>query len=239
MPWTLPKIFPTLTVLSALLLPGMLPQAGFASEPPSPQRSNALQRLGQMFSPEIQSTIGACLEQGKVDVAAGPTDSGAVRCGDGSTVSVPYAAYVTTVSDVLTASSLVGFRAVLQSNAGVSPAMLRMFLNSPQGAIVLRQAVQSAITQSELLPATATESTNILTDAVLTRLLPSLQDPTTLDTLLGTTEQYNQVVREFCTAPGMSIDQAKSRLPLNELQLYAICIQESGVADEVLRLGGR
>lgn len=238
MPWTLPKTFSTLTILSALAQPGLAPQFSVAAEPPSPQRSSALQRLGQMFSPEIQSTIGACLEQGKVDVAAGPTDSGAVRCGDGSTASVPYAAYVTTVSDVLTASSLVGFRAVLQSNS-VSPAMLRMFLESPQGAIVLRQAVQSAITQSELLPATATESTNILTDAVLTRLLPSLQDPTTLDTLLGTTEQYNQVVQEFCTAPGMSIEQAKSRLPLNELQLYAICIQESGVADEVLRLSGR
>lgn len=239
MPWTLPKIFSTLTVLTALAQPVLAPQSSVAAEPPSPQRSSALQRLGQMFSPEIQSTIGACLEQGKVDVAAGATDGGAVRCGDGSTASVPYAAYVNTVSDVLTASSLVGFRAVLQSNSGVSPAMLRMFLESPQGAIVLRQAVQSAITQSELLPATATESTNILTDAVLTRLLPSLQDPTTLDTLLGTTEQYNQVVQEFCTAPGMSIEQAKSRLPLNELQLYAICIQESGVADEVLRLSGR
>lgn len=239
MPWTLPQIFPTLTVLSALALPGLAPQPGFTADPPSPQRSSALQRLGQMFSPEIQSTIGACLEQGKVDVAAGPTNGGAVRCGDGSTASVPYAAYVNTVSDVLTASSLVGFRTVLQSNSGVSPEMLRMFLNSPQGAVVLRQAVQSAITQSELLPATATESTNILADAVMTRLLPSLQDPTTLDTLLGTPEQYSQVVREFCTAPGMSVEQAKSRLPLNELQLYAICIQESGVADEVLRLGGR
>ncbi|MBF2083161.1 hypothetical protein [Thermoleptolyngbya sp. C42_A2020_037] len=239
MPWTLPKIFPALTVLSALALPGLALQPGFAADPPSPQRSSALQRLGQMFSPEIQSTIGACLEQGKVDVAAGPTSSGAVRCGDGSTTSVPYAAYVATVSDVLTASSLVGFRAVLQSNSGVSPEMLRMFVNSPQGGIVLRQAVQTAITQSELLPATATASTDILTDAVLTRLLPSLQDPTTLDTLLGTPEQYSQVVREFCTAPGMSVEQAKSRLPLNELQLYAICIQESGVADEMLRLGGR
>ncbi|GAB4141038.1 MAG: hypothetical protein Fur0046_16890 [Cyanobacteria bacterium J069] len=235
------KLFLTLTTLSALALSGLVPQRAGAAEPPqSPERSGALQRLGQMFSPEIQTTISACLEQGKVDVAAGPTDQGNVRCGDGSTASpVLYRDYLTTVSDVLTASSLVGFRTVLQANAGVSPAMLRTFLNSPQGESILRQAVQTAITQSELLPATATDSTNILTDAVIARLLPSLQDPTTLDTLLGTTEQYNQVVQEFCTAPGMSIEQAKSRLPLNSLQLYAICIQESGVADEVLRLGGR
>jgi hypothetical protein len=45
------------------------------------------------------------------------------------------------------------------------------------------------------------------------------------------------VVDNFCTAPGMSVDQAQQQTPgLTSIQLYAICVQESGMADEMLQL---
>jgi hypothetical protein len=201
--------------------------------------SRAVERLSQMFSPQIQATINACQTRGKVNVIAGATPEGSVVCGDGSPeATVAYDNYIETVSDILAASSLVGFRAVLQADPRLTPELLRTAFSSPEGVQILRSAIQVAITQSDFLPATATESTTILTDSVLERLRASLQDSSTLNTLLGTPDQYSSVVNQFCLAPGMSVEQAKTAVPeLNSLQLYAICIQESGVASEVLRTG--
>ena len=201
--------------------------------------SRAVERLSQMFSPQIQATINACQTRGKVNVMAGATSQGSVVCGDGSPeATVAYSNYIETVSDILAASSLVGFRAVLQADPRLTPELLRTAFSSPEGVQLLRSAIQVAITQSDFLPATATESTTILADSVLERLRASLQDSSALTTLLGTPDQYSSVVDQFCLAPGMSVEQAKTAVPeLNSLQLYAICIQESGVASEVLRTG--
>jgi len=201
--------------------------------------SRAVERLSQMFSPQIQATINACQTRGKVNVIAGATSQGSVVCGDGSPeATVAYSNYIETVSDILAASSLVGFRAVLQADPRLTPELLRTAFSSPEGVQLLRSAIQVAITQSDFLPATATESTTILADSVLERLRASLQDSSSLNTLLGTPDQYSSVVDQFCLAPGMSVEQAKTAVPeLNSLQLYAICIQESGVASEVLRTG--
>lgn len=204
---------------------------------PSPQLDSSLQRLTQMFSPAIQATMNACWEQGRVNLAAGAAQNGVVVCGDGSTSGVAYTDYLETVSDLLTASSLVGFRTVAASNPEISPQLLTSFLSSAQGVTTLRGAVQTAIVQSGLLPAQATDSQALLTNQVMERLLPNLQNPSQLETLLGSTEQYSRVVENFCTAPGMSIDQVKDLVPeLNSIQFYAICIDESGTMNEVLRL---
>lgn len=208
-----------------------------ANPAPSPA-SDSVQRLAQMFSAEIQSTLSACWNRGKVDLAAGASRDGSVICGDGAPEgAIAYTAYVSTVSDILAASGLVGFRTVTTSNPQVNPQSISSFLSSSQGTTLLRQTVQLAITQSQLLPAEATESNTILTDRVMERLVPNLQNPSVLDGLLGNDEQYAQVVSHFCTAPGMSVDEAKTLVPdLNSLQLYAICIHESGVSDEALEV---
>jgi hypothetical protein len=197
--------------------------------------SESVRRLAEMFSPEIQSIISACQQNGKVDVAAGASEDGAAICGDGSSTEVAYTDYIGTISDILAASSLVGFRAVVESDPRVSSEMVITFLGNSQGTNLIRQAVQSAITRSQLLPTEAGESNSILTDEVINRIQVALQAPTQLDNLLGTSSQYEQVVNHFCTAPGMSIEAAKALVPeLSAIQLYAICIQESGVTDEVL-----
>jgi hypothetical protein len=220
------------SVLAAERSPQALPVS------PSPQLDSSLQRLTQMFSPALQSVMNACWEQGRVNLAAGAAQNGALRCGDGSVATgVTYTNYVETMSDLLTASSLVGFRTVATSNPNVSPQLLTTYLSSAQGMSILQDAVQTAIVQSGLLPAQATDSQTFLTNQVIDRLLPNLQDPGRLENLLGNTEQYTSVVENFCTAPGMSIEQAKALVPeLNSVQFYAICIAESGTMEEVLRL---
>lgn len=210
-----------------------VPQSGS-----NPQLDSSLRRLTQMFSPDIQNTMNACWEQGRVNLAAGAAQNGTLICGDGSSnTGVGYDTYLATVSDLLTASSLVGFRTVTETNPSINPQMLTTFLSSAEGVATLRGAVQTAITQSGLLPAQATDSTALLTDQVMEKLLPNLQDSNRIESLLGSTEQYSRVVQNFCTAPGMSVDQAKALVPdLSTIQLYAICIQESGTMNEVLRM---
>jgi len=220
-----------------------VPAGSGVADPVSPtgdrENSGAIERLSQMFSPQIQATINACQMRGKVNVVAGATPQGNVICGDGSPeATVAYTTYIDTVSDILVASSLVGFRAVLQADPRLTPELLRTAFSSPDGVQLLRNAIQLAIVQSDFLPVSATESTAILTNSVLERLRASLQDFSTLDTLLGTPAQYSSVVSQFCLAPGMTVEQAKTAVPeLTSLQLYAICIQESGVANELLRTG--
>lgn len=217
------------------LLPLALVKPAFADVTPP---SEAAQRLMQMFSPQIQATINACAENGMANLAAGANPDGSLACVDGSTAAtVAYADYLDTVSNVLAASLLVGVKTAMATDARITPEMLVAYLASSQGDTMLRQGIQTAITQNRLLPANAPQSVSLLTDAVMTRLAPSLQTPDTFSTLLGTTEQYSQVVSNFCTPPGMPVAQAQSAVPgLNPIQLYAICIQESGVASEILRM---
>jgi hypothetical protein len=202
------------------------------------QNSPAGQRLLEMFSTDIQNTIAACADQGKVDLAAGAGSDGAVICGDGSSQpEVSYTSYLDTISDILAASGLVGFRTVVEADPRVTPEMLVTVFSTPQGTATFYDAIQSGIVQSQLLPADAEDSTALLTNEVVEKLRNNLQSSANLEELLGTTEQYTQVVNNFCTAPGMSVEQAQQQIPgLNSIQLYAICVQESGLADEMLQL---
>ncbi|MBD1869881.1 hypothetical protein H6F95_21770 [Cyanobacteria bacterium FACHB-471] len=202
------------------------------------QNSPASQRLLEMFSTDIQNTISACADRGKVDLAAGAGSDGAVVCGDGSSQpEVSYTSYLDTISDILAASGLVGFRTVVEADPRVTPEMLVTVFSNPQGTATFYNAIQSVIVQSQLLPADAEDSTALLANEVVGKLRNSLQSPANLEGLLGTAEQYAQVVGNFCTAPGMSVDQARQQTPgLTSIQLYAICVQESGMADEMLQL---
>lgn len=212
-----------------------LPSGAAESSQPA---SAAMQRLTQMFSPEIQKTLNACRDKGQVNLAAGASSTGSVVCGDGATqADVPFQSYVGTISDILTASSLVGLHSVMQKDARVTPEMLATFLNSQQGSSVLRSAVEAAITRSGLVATNAPQSAAVLTEQVINRLMPTMQQTNNLQTLLGTDNQYRQVVQNFCTSPGMSVEQAQQQVPgLSPVQLYAICIQESGMANEMLRM---
>lgn len=236
---------PALTLALSL---GMLPVAAREGQPasgnnapgnaPGNASGNApVQRLAEMFSPQIRSTINACWEQGKVNLAAGAGQNGRVTCGNGSVDSqVAYNDYLDTVSNILAASSLVGFRAVMQSDTRITPEMLIAFLSNAQGQSILRNTIQTAITQSQLLPPQGQDSNELLTNEVISRLMPALREPQQIQGLLGTSEQYSKVVADFCTAPGMSVADAISNVPgLNPIQLYAICIQESGVTNDVLQ----
>ncbi|MGJ3249816.1 MAG: hypothetical protein ACFE0J_01595 [Elainellaceae cyanobacterium] len=200
--------------------------------------SPAAQRLMEMFSPDIQSVLSACAENGGVDLDAGETADGTLVCGDGTpNTETPYSTYLSTVSNLLAASGLVGFRAVIDSNPQISPELISTYLSSSQGADILRSAVEMGIAQSQLLPGVVPESSMILVDEVISRMLPTLQSPAALGDLMGTPEQYNQVVSNFCTAPGMPVEQATQLVAgLSTLQLYSICIQESGIASQVQQM---
>jgi hypothetical protein len=208
-----------------------------SAEPLQIAQAAGSDRLSQMFSPEIQATINACSTQGKADLAAGAGADGSLKCGDGSSVpNVAYVDYVDTVSNILAASVLVGMKTAITNEPRITPEVVVNFLSTAQGVETLRSGIETAITQNQLVPANSTQSVTLLTDAVIQQLTPVLT-PATLDTLLGTPEQSRQIVSNFCTAPGTSVPQALTLAPgLNQIQLYAICIQASGITDEVLRM---
>jgi hypothetical protein len=200
------------------------------SQPPA-----GMQRLMQMFSPEIQATLNACQGKGGVNLAATTNQDGAIVCGDSSSVpQVSYRNYVNTTADLLAASSLVGLRAAMRSDPHLSPEQVMTALTSSEGSASLRRSMQTAIARTGLVSSNSAESSSRLADEIMGRLVPAFQGTNNLQNLLGTTVQYNQVVRQFCTVPGMSVEQAEQTIPgLNSVQLYAICVQESGLADEL------
>jgi hypothetical protein len=206
-----------------------------------PAASPALQKLMTMFSAEIKTTLNACREQGGVNLAAGAQADGSVLCANGAPKeAVPYDSYLSTVTDMTTAVSLVGLKTVIATNPNVTPEMIVTFLSSPNGTAVLQGAVQSAIARSSLFPVASPESTTLLANQVIERLVPTLQSTNNLATLVGTTEQYGQVVSNFCSTPGMSVAQAQQTVPgLSPIQLYAVCVQESGLAEEVQQMVNR
>ncbi len=221
----------------ACLTGGMVLPAQAAEPTPAPARpalTPAMQKLLGMFSPEIKGTLNACGTQGGVNLAAGAQADGAVLCADGVTQPVAYDTYLSTISDMAAAVSLVGLRTVLTNNANVSSEQVITFLSSPDGTTLLRDAVQRAMSRSNLLPVASPESATVLTDQVVGRLVPTMQSTDNLANLVGTTEQYSQVVSNFCNLPGMSVAEAQQAIPgLSPIQLYAICVQESGLAAEV------
>jgi hypothetical protein len=237
-------------ISSVLALCGFLSLGGFVpaiaaeqnSTAPSPTvTSPALQKLMTMFSADIKTTLNACREQGGVNLAAGAQADGSVLCANGETkAAIPYDNYLSTVSDVAAAVSLVGLKTVIASNPSISPEMVVTFLTSPNGTAVLKNAVQTAIVRSSIIPVASPESTTVLAEQIIGRLVPTLQSTNNLTNLVGTTEQYGQVVSNFCSTPGMSVVQAQQTIPgLSPIQLYAVCVQESGLAEEVQQVVNR
>ncbi len=196
----------------------------------------AMQRLANNFSPDIQATLAACRDHGKVDVSMGPDQDGSVICGDRSRNSpVQYQTYVTTLSDLLSGIGLAGVRSYMQANPQISPRFVASLARTSNGSRVVRDEVRKALAQSEIVAGQPPQSVNLLADQVLQRSLPVLRNPSALQSLYGTASQYQKAVQTFCTAPGLSVEQAKATIPqLNAVQLYAICAKESGLADELL-----
>ncbi|MBW4488746.1 MAG: hypothetical protein KME12_13240 [Trichocoleus desertorum ATA4-8-CV12] len=206
-----------------------------AATPASLADSPAAQKLNKMFSPKIQQVLNACSQQGSVNLSAGADQDGSVICADGARNSaVRFNDYVSTVSDFLSASFLVGVRAALNSYPGAQMDMVTSYLATADGKASLQEALTNAITTSGLVPPNSQKSVTLLVDRVMQRSLPILQSTGKFNNLFGSTEQYRQVADKFCKPPGLTIEQAKGLVPqLDTVQIYAICVQESGLSDEV------
>lgn len=231
------RISSALAFCGFLFLGSLFPAV--AAEPPQTVSSPALQKLMMMFSADIKTMLNACREQGGVDLAAGAQADGSVLCANGEPkAAIPYDNYLSTVSDVAAAVGLVGLKTMIAGNPSISPETVVTFLTSPNGTSALQNAVQTAIARSSLIPVTSPESTTLLANQIIGRLVPTLKSTNNLTTLVGTTEQYGQVVSNFCSIPGMSVAQAQQTIPgLSSIQLYAVCVQESGLAEEVQQRG--
>ncbi|MBD1912895.1 MULTISPECIES: hypothetical protein [unclassified Leptolyngbya] len=224
----------SVAIPSGLAVPASTPDVQAPAGGPAVSQ-DSLQRLSSMFSPQIQTTVAACWEQGKVNLQTTPVN-GWVVCQDGSVVEgVTYNNYLSTVADVMAASTLVGLRTAMDADPRLTPQVLATFVNTDQGSQLLQNIVQSAIVQGGLQPGDRLESAAVLTDAVVLRLVDNLQDPTRLNSLLGTPEQYTQTVGQFCASPGMDIAAAQQQIGLDAIQLYAVCIEESGTMQEAVR----
>lgn len=205
-----------------------------AAPPTAPHRSVA--ELGTMFTPEIQSTVAACWEQGLVNLAATTTAEGWVMCGDGTAAEgITYPQYLDTVADVMAASTLVGLHTAMLNDPRLTPEIFSMFVTTEQGSTLLQTIVESAIVQNGIQPPNTPESSSILSDAVVERLVTNLSNPGRMGSLLGTPGQYSQVVGQFCTLPGMPLQEAQQQFGLDSIQLYAICIDESGAVGEAVQ----
>lgn len=204
----------------------------FALRPFSAQAAEPepTQRLMEMFSPQIRDTMNACREQGQVNLTAGAGTNGGVICGDGTVAEVPFQTYLNTVSDFLAASTLLGMRQQIAVTPEVTPDRLLLLFDSDEGRSFLQNTLQTGLLQSGMLSPNSDPAP--LTNQIISKLLPTVQRTNYLQTLLGSETQYNQVVQSFCTAPGMSVEQAQQTVPgLDAVQLYAICIKESGLAN--------
>ncbi len=199
----------------------------------------AEQKLERMFSSDIKATLNACAKQGGVNLAAGADRDGSIICGNGwRKSSVKFTNYVNTVTDFETAGLLLGFRAGVKSNPNVKPEMLTTWVNTPEKQGKFRQFVQKLIldenAKAGFLSKGSTQSASFLTDRVLQRSLPFLQSPTKFENLTGTSDEYNVIAENFCTAPGMSTTQAKKLAStLDSVQMFAVCYQEAGIVDLV------
>ncbi|MCY7278643.1 MAG: hypothetical protein LH702_34150 [Phormidesmis sp. CAN_BIN44] len=203
-----------------------------------PVQSSALsaeQKLNRMFSPDIQATANACAKQGGVNLAAGADRDGSIICGNGWRKSpVKFTTYVTTLTDIETASLLLGFRVGLKSNPNYKPELFATVVNSLETSGKLRQLVQGLVAEPGLLPKGSTQSASFLTDRILQRSRPFLQNSTKFENLTGTSDEYSVITENFCTASGMSTTQAKKLAPnLDSVQMYAICFQEAGIGDAI------
>ncbi len=199
-----------------------------------PALSPAEDRLGNMFSPDIQAMSKACEHQQGVNLAAGADKDGSVICGNGWRKSpVKYTAYLDFATHLLSASFLVGLKAGLQENPDFKPEAAATLFNSPEVIKSLREAVRAGILSSDMLTKGSTQSVTLLTDRVMQQTTPFLRDPARLNDLFGTKEEYSRIAQNFCTPPGMPFAQALRLAPkLLPAQIYAICLQEAGLVEE-------
>ncbi|MEP0870935.1 hypothetical protein NDA01_14095 [Trichocoleus desertorum AS-A10] len=223
-----------IAALSSVISVGLM-DAATAATPASLADSPAAQKLNKMFSPKIQQVLNSCAQQGSVNLSAGADKDGSVICANGTRNSpVQFNEYVSTVSDFLSASFLVGVRAALQSYPGAQMDMVTSYLATPDGKASLQDALTNAITTSGLVPQSSQKSVSFLVNRVMQRSLPILQNTNKFSNLLGSTEQYRKVANNFCKPPGMTVEKARTLVPqLDAVQIYAICVQESGLSDEV------
>ncbi|WP_088893715.1 hypothetical protein [Leptolyngbya ohadii] len=220
----------TISVGTAILFRATPAQA--ADPATAIEESESAQRLMQMFSPEIQKTLNVCREQGQVNLTADEGANGAVVCGDGTVqAEIPLQTYLNTASDFLAASALLGLRQQMETTPQLTPEQLYAILSTTEGKAVIQDAVVAALVQSGAIEANS-DGAALLSNQVMDKLLPTMEQTNNLRTLLGTEAQYKQIVQSFCTAPGMPIEQAQQQTTLSPVQLYAICIQESGLLNE-------
>lgn len=205
------------------------PQAAQAQDSP------AVVRLTKMFSRDIRATMVACEQRGGVNLAAGTDRDGSVICGNGWRKSpVKYADYLDMMTDFLGASFLTGVRGGLQANSDLKPEVLQQLLATPEGVQGMRTAFEQSIAGTHVLSKNSPKSLTILSNRVIERILPIMRDPAKLKGLLGTSEEYGKIAQNFCLSSGMSMKQAKTLTPnLNSVQIYAICLHEAGLDDEI------
>lgn len=220
----------------AIAAPASEPTIAAPPENPPQVSQNSVERLTQMFSPEIQSIVAACWESGKVNLSPSLATRPWVVCGDGSQVEgITYDRYRDTMADVISASTLVALQGAIARDPRVSPETLALLATSDQGQQLLRDTSAAAIVQSGLQTPDQPESTRVLADAMMLRMVAYLRNPDWMNTFLGTPQQYSQVVAQFCTAPGMSLEESAQQFPtLDSVQLFAICIDESDAMTDVL-----
>jgi hypothetical protein len=188
-----------------------------------------------MFSQEIQAAFSACQDEGGVNLGAKDDRDGSIICGNGNrAVSIQFQDYLNLMADYLAASFLIGVRTAYKSDPKAKPEQLTALAQSPNGQALLKQLLQKVVADLEFTSKNSTAGNNVLVEQLEKRVLPFLNNPTTLENLLGTSAQYKKAVKQFCTSPGLSPGQAKTQLAdLNPVQLYAICFQEAGLADEL------
>jgi len=212
------------------------PASSPRSASPTEVAQGSVEDLNEMFSDEIQATVAACWEQGKVDLSAPAGLEDWVICGDGSIVEgITYESYLETVGDVMVASTLTGMQVAIAEEPRLTPDMLAVFVTTEEGRQTMQSIVQSAILNSGLQLPDRPESVAVLSEWVATKLVENLNDPNRLDNLLGPADQYDRVVTEFCTAPGMSVEEALGIFPNHDaVQLYSVCIRESGLVSDAM-----
>ncbi len=205
--------------------------------PPAAPSGEPSQALSKMFSQEIRDTLNACATGGGVILTKGAGGDGSVLCKENKkSTKIPYNTYLTTFSDFVSAGFLVGFRSALQDDpqAKGSAAAIQDLFKSEAGEGLLKQVLTTALANTQAIASDSQESLDILVAEVLKRTQPILRDSAALDSLFGSPSEYKQIVEKFCTIPGMSVPKAQAAIPgITSIQLYASCIQASGLAKEI------
>jgi hypothetical protein len=223
-------------MLSLALLFHPLPS--LAQAKPKPQTPST--GWNNMFSPDIQSILNACTEQGMVDIAAGGDKDGSVICGNGfRDSSVKFNDFLNTFSDLMAGAFVVGMRTAYINDNKLTreqkAQMLAMFV-SPSGTAMIQRLLEQQLANLPLLPKNSARSPAVLASNIVQRVVPILQNQNNFENFLGTPQQQQVVKEKFCTPPGMPISQAQKLVPgFSSIQLYAVCVQGSGVADRVAR----